>query len=79
MPAAHTYCTTRLSQSAELTLALLVARVLAHHENLAVATDDLALIAHLLDRRTYFHCPFLSVRSNTVSHRPAADVVAELC
>ena len=38
-----------------LALALLVARVLADHVNLAVTADDLALIAHLLDRRTYLH------------------------
>ena len=38
-----------------LALTLLVARILADNENLAVASDDLALIAHLLDRRTYLH------------------------
>jgi hypothetical protein len=39
-----------------LALALLVARVLADDVNLAMATDDLALVAHLLYRRTYLHC-----------------------
>ena len=38
-----------------LALTLLVARVLADDVNLAMATDDLALVAHLLDRRTYLH------------------------
>ena len=38
-----------------LALTLLVARILADNENLAVASDDLALVAHLLDRRTYLH------------------------
>ena len=38
-----------------LTLTLLMTRVLANHENLAMATNDLALVAHLLDRRTYLH------------------------
>ena len=38
-----------------LALALLMARVLADHIDLAVATDDLAFVAHLLDRRTYLH------------------------
>ncbi len=38
-----------------------MARILADHENLAVASDDLALVAHLLDRRTYLHDSFLSV------------------
>ena len=44
-----------------LALTLLVARVLADDVNLAVATNDLALVAHLLDRRTYLHESFLSV------------------
>lgn len=44
-----------------LALALLVARVLTHDKNLAMATDNLALVANLLDRRTYLHCLFLSV------------------
>ena len=38
-----------------LALTLLVARVLANHVNLTVATDDFALVAHLLYRRTYLH------------------------
>src|SRR3954470_15838150 len=41
-----------------LSLPLLVARVLADHEDGAVATDDLALLAHRLDRRSYLHDPF---------------------
>src|SRR5918992_4749313 len=41
-----------------LTLSLLVARVLADHEHAPVATDDLALLAHRLDRRSYLHGPF---------------------
>jgi len=32
-----------------------MAGVLTNDENPAMAPDDLALIAHLLDRRTYFH------------------------
>ena len=35
--------------------------VLANDEDLAMAPNDFALIAHLLDRRTYLHCRFLSV------------------
>ena len=42
-------------RSLPLTLTLLVAGVLADHVNLAMASDDLALIAHSLDRRTYLH------------------------
>ena len=38
-----------------------MARVLADDENLAMATNDLAFVAHLLDRRTYLHICFLSV------------------
>src|SRR3954454_19194812 len=44
-----------------LSLPLLVARVLANHEDGAVATDDLALLAHRLDRRSYLHDPFQAV------------------
>src|SRR5690242_6177561 len=41
-----------------LALTLLVPRVLTDHENRAVAADDLALLAHRLDRRSYLHDPF---------------------
>ncbi len=45
-----------------LALTLLVARVLANHVNLTVATDDFALVAHLsFYRRTYLSCVFLFV------------------
>src|SRR5829696_2891513 len=40
-----------------LPLSLLVTRVLADHENRAVAADDLALLAHGLDRRSDLHAP----------------------
>src|SRR5438445_5883995 len=39
-------------------LALLVTLVLADHEHHAIAADDLALLAHRLDRRSYLHDPF---------------------
>src|SRR5512132_2052020 len=42
----------------ELPLTLLVTRVLADHEDRSVAADDLALLAHRLDRRSYLHDPF---------------------
>src|SRR4029077_10292729 len=38
-----------------LTLPLLVARVLADHPDRAMPADDLALVAHLLDRRPNLH------------------------
>src|SRR3954453_2205560 len=41
-----------------LALTLLVAGVLADDEHRAVAADDLALLAHRLDRRSYLHGPF---------------------
>jgi hypothetical protein len=41
-----------------LPLALLVARVGADDEHPAVAADDLALLTHRLDRRSYLHGPF---------------------
>src|SRR3954468_18336406 len=39
-------------------LTLLVTRVLADDEHRSVAADDLALLAHRLDRRSYLHDPF---------------------
>src|SRR3954451_24850556 len=41
-----------------LPLPLLVALVLADHEDPAVTPDDLALLAHRLDRRSYLHVSF---------------------
>src|ERR687894_630861 len=41
-----------------LPLTLLVTRVLADHEHAAVPADDLALLTHRLDRRSYLHGPF---------------------
>src|SRR5688572_30391078 len=43
---------------ARLPLPLLVTGVLADHEHPSVAADDLALLAHRLDRRSYLHGPF---------------------
>ena len=51
-------CDTGQARASLLALALLVARVLADHENPAVAPDDLALVAHFLDRRSYLHRSF---------------------
>jgi hypothetical protein len=36
--------------------------VLADDEDRSVAADDLALLAHRLDRRSYLHDPFQMVR-----------------
>src|SRR6476660_1247895 len=41
-----------------LPLSLLVSWIRADHENAPVAADDLALLAHRLDRRSYLHDPF---------------------
>src|SRR5919112_3868275 len=41
-----------------LPLTLLVTRVLADHQHAAVPADDLALLTHRLDRRSYLHGPF---------------------
>ena len=71
-----------------LALTLLVARVLADDVDLAVATNDLALVAHLLYRRAYLHrlsFPVLLILTDnvlwrdrwsclTLSNRPAAGV-----
>jgi hypothetical protein len=45
-----------------LPLPLLVAGVRADHQDRAMAADDLALLAHRLDRRSDLHC-FLSKTS----------------
>src|SRR5262245_66251583 len=42
----------------DLALPLLVSRVLADDKDPPVAADDLALLAHRLDRRSYLHGPF---------------------
>src|ERR671914_121079 len=41
-----------------LPLTLLVTRVRADHQHAPVPADDLALLAHRLDRRSYLHAPF---------------------
>src|SRR5690349_24743439 len=41
-----------------LPLPLLVTWIGADHEHRAMAADDLALLAHRLDRRSYLHEPF---------------------
>ena len=45
----------RGSVRANLTLSLLVLRVLADHHDVALALDDLALFANLFDRRFNLH------------------------
>lgn len=49
-----------------------MARVLANNEHFAMASNDLALVAHFLDRRTYLHIIFLSVMRLPLSSHPAA-------
>ena len=46
------------SSQGSLPLSLLVPRVLADDEHAAVPADDLALLTHRLDRRSYLHGPF---------------------
>src|SRR5215207_3321109 len=46
-----------------LPLTLLVTRVLADHQHAAVPADDLALLTHRLDRRSYLHGPFRCLNS----------------
>src|SRR3954469_2772244 len=41
-----------------LALPLLVSGVLADHQHPPMAADDLALLTHRLDRRSYLHGPF---------------------
>src|SRR5262245_48461976 len=56
-----------------LTLALLVARVLADDAHRAVAADHLALLTHLLDRRTDLHVILWLLVA--VGHATPAEVV----
>ena len=52
---------------------LLVSRIGADHANDAVATNDLAIAADLLDRRLYSHVfPFNSKRSLGAEHNARA-------
>src|SRR6188474_2796237 len=46
---------TPIIRAIRLTLPLLVPLVRADHTNHALALDDLAVLAKLLDRRSYFH------------------------
>src|SRR4051794_14741475 len=55
-----------------LPLPLLVTGVLADHEHPSVATDDLALLAHRLDRGSYLHVPFrLTSREDARFRKPS--------
>ena len=48
-------------------------RILADNEHLAMASNDFALVAHFLDRRTYLHNSIPFGYAFTLSTRPAAD------
>ena len=50
--------------------------IFTDHEDLAMATYDFALVAHLLDRRTYLHVYFLSafLQFPYLTRPAAADV-----
>src|SRR3712207_4139494 len=50
--------TPEIRAKAVLPLTLLVTRVLADDEDAAAPADDLTLLAHRLDRRSYLHGPF---------------------
>src|SRR5829696_1329051 len=53
-----------------LPLTLLVTRVRADHQHAAVPADDLALLTHRLDRRSYLHGPFRCLFSPDRLWRP---------
>src|SRR5580700_2752725 len=55
-----------------LALTLLVTLVLANHQHHPMAADDLAFLAHRLDRRSYLHDPFRRLGSGD----PALAAVA---
>ena len=53
--------------------------VLANDEDLAMAPNDFALIAHLLDRRTYLHFNFLSVNAVLYVHtQPQVIILGDI-
>src|SRR3954464_9902510 len=65
-----------------LPLTLLVTRVLTDHEDRAMTADDLALLAHGLDRRSDLHAPRITfcIRKNrrkaqesAMRHQPRKD------
>src|SRR3954469_18092933 len=59
-----------------LPLPLLVTGVLADHEHPPVAADDLALLAHRLDRGSYLHVPFrLASRKEALAEPSAAAAI----
>src|SRR3954447_3002079 len=59
-----------------LALPLLVTGVLADHEHPPVAADDLALLAHRLDRGSYLHVPFrLASRKEALAEPSAAAAI----
>ena len=58
-----------------LTLTLLMTRILADNEHLAMASNDFALVAHFLDRRTYLHFNFLSVNAVLYVHTQPLVIV----
>ena len=64
-----------------LALALLMLGVLTDDHDLPLALDDLALLTHLLNRRTYFHSiiTFLSVRIALLSITGQLTLNARLC
>ena len=49
-----------------------MARILADDEDLAMASDDLALVANLLDRGTYLHVVSFRYADRSIRARPAA-------
>src|SRR5947207_84862 len=60
------------------TLTLLVARVLTDDANRPVPADDLALLAHLLDGRTYLHALLACLLVPVGDATPAQVVRSEL-
>src|SRR3954447_2020926 len=61
-----------------LPLPLLVARVGADDQHRSMAADDLALLAHRLDRRSYLHEPLLEDwRTRAQDRDPAAGATRE--
>jgi hypothetical protein len=60
-----------------LPLTLLVTWIGADDQHLSMAADDLALLAHRLDRRSYLHEPLLADVRNRARDEPAAGATSE--
>src|SRR5262245_21157722 len=68
---------TPIIRAIRLTLPLFVPRVRADHTNHAFALNNLAVLAKLLDRRSYFHIKLVSKRCRPSNNRTASSPMSQ--